>query len=334
MKVSDLMLDMATGDASWNDVNIQEAVGKINVSSTIFEAAYNISELPSKDIAYVQEAADAAGLPTDRDESIGVATEAVKRELTAFYDLIVATAKKIKSNAEKDMKAIIAIGKKYGIKSNTGNFLTEFINPLCTAIMNDNGGAIVLSDKRFIKAKYAARMTENYGRGLTNLMSGYGINIDNVYSDSVVEMIVRKSTGGAKRADLRDLRDLESNLSAGGKLINFDKTVEPNRHYTDTIKSNDIITVAISLYTIIKISDAIIKNTASASQKKTAIANLTSLCDTNTANGKRITRVCESINDGVKEWSDNLTNITNNITKAFTDSIYSLVEAITSQKAN
>ena len=83
MKVSDLILDMATGDASAEDVHIQEALGRINVSSSIFEAAYNISELPSEDISFVQEAADKQGLPTDKEGSVGVSVEAVNQELEA-----------------------------------------------------------------------------------------------------------------------------------------------------------------------------------------------------------------------------------------------------------
>ena len=44
MKVSDLMLDLATGDSSVHDAFIQEAAGKVAVSNAIFQAAYKISE--------------------------------------------------------------------------------------------------------------------------------------------------------------------------------------------------------------------------------------------------------------------------------------------------
>ena len=55
MKVSDLMLDMSTGNASIEDAYIQEAFHKIKVSSGIFQAAYDISELEEDEVALVQD---------------------------------------------------------------------------------------------------------------------------------------------------------------------------------------------------------------------------------------------------------------------------------------
>ena len=114
MKTSDLMLDMSTGTASAEDVNIQEAYHKINVSSGIFEAACNISELEEEEVKCVQEAAAVAGLPTSKNEAIGAANSAVKEELSAYYDLIVSTAKKLKTTLDKNLKALAAVGKRYG----------------------------------------------------------------------------------------------------------------------------------------------------------------------------------------------------------------------------
>ena len=60
MKFSDLMLDFETGDASFEDMYVQEAVGKINVASAIFDNEYRIAETPEgMNASYIQEAAEA-----------------------------------------------------------------------------------------------------------------------------------------------------------------------------------------------------------------------------------------------------------------------------------
>ena len=77
MKYTDLMLDIETGDASVEDVFMQEAYGKIAVASAIFDNEYKISETPEGfNASYVQEAAD-AGLPATQDGSKSVANAAV-----------------------------------------------------------------------------------------------------------------------------------------------------------------------------------------------------------------------------------------------------------------
>ena len=62
-KYTELMLDIACGDASDEDAYIEQAIGKINVSNAIFALESKIAELPEgEEFMCVQEAAD-AGLP-------------------------------------------------------------------------------------------------------------------------------------------------------------------------------------------------------------------------------------------------------------------------------
>ena len=53
---------------------------------------------------------------------------------------------------------------------------------------------------------------------------------------------------------------------------------------------------------------------------------LEELCDGASKDNKRIARSCESINEGIKEWSNNLMDVEKNIEKAYTDSCYLLLE--------
>lgn len=325
MTVTELMLDIASGDASEHDVHIQECLGHINISARQFTAAYSISEYPDDLPSIIVEAASNAKLPTDKGEAKEVANTAVIQGLSAFYNLMIATAKKVRAATERELRAYAALGKKYGINFDKHNFLSGFLNPLCAAVEKD-GLLGKLDDRSFIKGKYAARMVENYGKGMANLMSGYGLSIDNVFGDSVVGMLVRNSYSGKRT--IKDLRDVESNMSTGGKQLNFEKTLDKKTHYQDYVKIVDFKMLAISIYALSKISESIIVTLGNASAKKTAMDNIKKLFNDASAGNKRVVRSVESIADGTKEWSENLNKLTTNMSEAFTDSSYELLKML------
>ena len=325
MTITELMLDMASGDASEDDVHVQECLGHINISAREFAAAYSISEYPGDLPSIIVESASKANLPTNKDDAKEVANTAVIQGLSAFYNLMIATAKKVRAATERELRAYIALGKKYGINFDKHNFLTGFLNPLCSAVEKD-GLLGKLNDRSFIKGKYAARMVENYGKGMANLMSGYGLSIDNVFGDSVVGMIVRNNYSGKKT--IKDLRDVESNMSTGGKQLNFDKTLDKKTHYQDYVKIVDFKMLAISVYALSKISESIIVTLGNASTKKTAMDNIKKLFNESSDGNRRVVRSVESISDGTKEWSENLNKLATNMTGAFTDSSYELLKML------
>jgi hypothetical protein len=325
MTITELMLDIASGDASEDDVHIQECLGHINISARKFAAAYGISEYPDDLPSIIVESASKANLPTDKGEAKEVANTAVIQGLSAFYNLMIATAKKVRAATERELRAYSALGKKYGINFDKQNFLTGFLNPLCEAVAKD-GLLGSLDDRSFIKSKYAARMVENYGKGMANLMSGYGLSIDNVFGDSVVGLVIRNNFSGKKT--IKDLRDVESNMSTGGKQLNFDKTLDKKTHYQDYVKISDFKILAMSIFALSKISDAIITTLGNASSKKAAMDKIKTLVSEASAGNKRITRSAESISDGTKEWSENLNKLTTNMTGAFSDSSYELLKLL------
>ena len=329
MTITELMLDIASGDASEDDVHVQECLGHINISAREFAAAYSISEYPDDLPSIIVESAARANLPTNKGEAKEVANTAVIQGLSAFYNLMIATAKKVRAATERELRAYAALGKKYGINFDKHNFLTGFLNPLCAAVEKD-GLLGKLDDRSFIKGKYAARMVENYGKGMANLMSGYGLSIDNVFGDSVVAMIIRSSYSG--KHTIKDLRDVESNMSTGGKQLNFDKTLDKKTHYQDYVNIVDFKMLAISIFALSKISDSIIVTLGNASTKKTAMDNIKKLFDAASDGNKRVVRSVESISDGTKEWSDNLNKLTSNMTGAFTDSSYELLKLLKKSK--
>lgn len=325
MTITELMLDIASGDASEHDVHIQESLGHINISARKFAAAYSISEYPDDLPSMIVEAAANAKLPTDKGEAKEVANTAVIQGLSAFYNLMIATAKKVRAATERELRAYYALGKKYGINFDKHNFVSGFLNPLCAAVEKD-GLLGKLDDRSFIKGKYAGRMVDNYGKGMANLMSGYGLSIDYVFGDSVVGMIVRNSYSGKKT--IKDLRDVESNMSTGGKQLNFDKTLDKKTHYQDYVKIVDFKMLAISIYALSKISESIIVTLGNASTKKNAVEHIKKLVDDASDGNRRVVRSAESISDGTKEWSENLNKLTTNMTGAFTDSSYELLKML------
>jgi hypothetical protein len=324
MKTSDLMLDMSTGNASAEDVNIQEAYHKINVSSGIFEAACNISELEEEEVKCVQEAAAVAGLPTSKNEAIGTANGAVKEELSAYYDLIVSTAKKLKTTLDKNLKALAAVGKRYGISLDMQNFVGGFVQPLCKEMFREDR-KFDLSSKRFIKGKYAARLAEDYGKGISDTMYAYDLSIDTVFGDEAIGLLIRR-VSVTKKNTVKDMRDVAGLLSDGGKLLKSLDKVTADANYTERIVQKDVASLCYSIYSVYKIADAVINEASDTRAKKLSMHKLDELCKEASGGNKRISRSCDAINDGIKEWSKNLMDVEKNIEKAYTDSCYLLLE--------
>ena len=90
MTITELMLDIASGDASEDDVHVQECLGHINISAREFAAAYSISEYPGDLPSIIVESASKANLPTNKGEAKEVANTAVIQGLSAFYNLMIA----------------------------------------------------------------------------------------------------------------------------------------------------------------------------------------------------------------------------------------------------
>lgn len=331
MSVSNIIKDLATGDASSDDVYAQEALGRINVSSAIFEAAYLISEATDGELEQiVLEAAADKNLPTDKEGAVAVTIASVKKELTAYYDLIIATAKKLKSASAKNMTVITQIGKKLGVPKS--NDFSAYINSVCDAVKKSTPkGVINLSERKFIKKKYAEKMAENYTRGICHTLAAYGVkdpSLDATWNDSAILKVVRliKST-----KEIKDLRDVETNLAYGGALIaNSIKITDDQNNYTDTIKADDLRGVAMALYTTTKVADAVVR--AASSQKKAVLKKTSEIVDACTIK-TRVTRSCESINDGIKEWAKNLNDIVDKYSHALGFSISELLKALSNNKA-
>lgn len=181
MKVSDILLDLATGDASVHDAYIQEAVGQVNVSAAIYRAAEKIAALDDDGREQiVQEAAD-AGLPSDEKGAIDLAYEATARELIGTFRHIYSESAMIMeatTGKTAPVKAIAAIAKKAGCTATPES--TPAYAKAVVAALHKRGWDID-DDKKFIKASAAERLAKTYINGTSLILNAYGIDTDELY---------------------------------------------------------------------------------------------------------------------------------------------------------
>lgn len=314
-KLSELQLDLETGDACMEDAYIASAKGQINVSHAIFEAAYKNYELPDDGqfVCYVESAQE--GIPTDSDKAAGTACAAVGHELTAYLNATVETARKVKSAAEKELKTLIAVGKKVGV-SMSENFEGGFAVPLGKEVVSER--RLTLSSDKFIRSRNACKIAKAYTKGMCYTLAAYGIGIEGLNA------VIKNFTGcGTMKGKITCLRDVESRLSDGGRALAIGNAAEQT---SDSVKAGDITDFALSVYTIANVADAVIK-ACSASAKKDAVANIKSFCD-NECKGGKISRTCEAINGDIQKYMGNLEAIGKAIATGFGDSAYALLETV------
>lgn len=314
-KLSDLMLDMETGDACLEDAYIAEAKGKINVSHAIFEAAYKNYELPDDGqfVCYVES--DQEGIPTKSEKAAGLSCAAVGQELGAFLDATIEVARKVKASSEKDLKTLIAAGKKVGVNMSE-NFEGGFAAPLGKAIVVN--GRLSLNNSKFIKSRNACKIAKAYTKGMINICAAFGVNIS-----GDINALIKNFTGaGDVKGTIDSLKALESKLNDGGKALSIGDAAEGT---VDSIKAGDVTDLAMSIYCVANVADVVIKNCSGT--KKDTVAMINKFCGEDCKDGK-VSRTCEAINGDIQRYMGNLESIGKAIASGFTDSVYALMETI------
>lgn len=111
MKFKDLMLDLATGDASPYDAYIEESVGKIKVSNAIFEASSMIMEAADQQVEsdVIVEAAEECGLPISYQEAQIICESACGRAIKQVPTLCKQIAADLTISSDKKAKGMGAV---------------------------------------------------------------------------------------------------------------------------------------------------------------------------------------------------------------------------------
>lgn len=337
IKVSDVMLDLATGDASIHDAYVQEAMGQVKVSAAIYNAATKIASLDDSDRSQiVQEAAD-AGLPSDREGSINLAYEAVERELIGTCRHLYAESAKIDETASKPttpLAAVNALAKACGVKS-TLNGTKEYAVELANAVVK-NKDIDLKGNVRFCKAASAKKLTKNLIQGISLLANAFGINTDELFDDDTVSTVVSApvSTKPKKNEDGTDKCDLAymaSAVKSAGKYV--DDVTLSDSDYTSTISKNDIATVITCNFAAAKVAKFIKGKLGENGEKiEKKISKAVKSCK----NSKNISGSADDLNkccdvDGNKSLivkiNEDLSTLCSNLIKAFNDSISALMES-------
>ena len=324
MKVSDLMLDIATGDASVHDAYIQEAVGKVNVSNAIFKAAHQMTELDSSEMRYVQEAAENAGLPTDRKGLVKLVMESVNQQLAGVYDVATTTSKKITEALNKDFLLTKTIGKKLEVPLQ--GTICEYSTNLSTAIGNYFGGKkIDVGGKRFIKGDKAMEIAKNYAKGMSNLLATYGLRLDKsrVPVDIIGESFVPCATP-------KSLTDVSSNLSDAIRLFDTPDIVQES-DFTDVVAYSDLVKVPVAIHGILSISENAATVLKDAKTKSSVVEYFTELNRKDSKDGKIVSDAQREISDNAPVIAAIMESATDNIVKGFTDTIYIMASTILSE---
>ena len=308
--LDELMIDMETGDACLEDAYIASAKGQINVAHAIFESAYKNYELPDDGqfVCYVES--DQEGIPTKSDKAAGAACAAVGKEIGAYLDAVLATAKKVKTSAEKNLKTIIIAGKRQGITMSEA-FEKDFAEPLGKSL-TENGKLSLQSDK-FLKSKDSFKLAKSFVNGCIYTLAAYGISLD------IPESVKNYIGSDTSSTEVSSIKQFDSKLSAGGKAFGVKASGT-----IGSLKASDISDMAMSVYSIANTADAVIK-AVSSSAKKDAVKKLDGFCS---EGNTKISKSMHSINGDIQKYMSNLEEIGNAITTGFTDSAYALMETI------
>jgi len=350
MKFTDIMIDLDTGDASMRDAYVAAAKGRIDVASAIFEYAETLSA-NANNPAFIQEAADAAedaGLPSDPEEASGLSTAAVRQELEGFYDVFVENAKKVKVAAERDMKAIVGLGKKYGISpaaAQNGKFMITFAKPLAQALVRDCASgkrqSIKFAKGVFPTANKAHDLMFAYGNSMARLAAVFGIDISEVVEDPTVQDelalgFFKKTPRAGFEGGTADVDALYKNLLKGSNYAKFDTS---GKLATATnVDADDIAEVVTYIYVVFQVSKAVASN-ASKSAKKSAMEFVDKLCGAEAMrhdeSGKgaktKISKKFQRINDNIKEWANNVSTSADLVVKSFSDAASALGKVATGE---
>lgn len=362
IKFSDVLLDLDTGDASMHDVHVKEALGKVNVSSAIFEYASKLADCPENS-AFIQEAADAAeeaGLPTSPAEGKGLATAAVSQELIGFYDVVVENAKKVKSAADRDMKAIVGLGKKYGISTSAasnGNFMISFAKPLAEALVRDfavnrkSKNYIRFAKDIFPKAAESEKLIFAYGNAMARLAAVFGLSIGDCIEDPTVQEVLSlhnpsflRGLGAAVHyhdMDKTAMADPVKGFDKGGvpdvgalykALMKGSSIPAVNKvSTTGSVDAEDIAELITYTYVAYQVSKGIVAG-ASTQKKAGAAAFINQLCsaeetrhDQSGKGGqKKISKKFDKINENIKGWASAVSSSSDLVVKTFSDAVAAL----------
>ena len=326
MKVSDIMLDLETGDASVHDAYVQEAMGQVNVSAAIYDAAKNIASLePSEMTEVIQEAATNAGLPTDREKAIELMYEAVERELIATSRHLYQEACIFVEFAEKETspnKALNAIARKCGAKSKLNPSL-EYATEFATTVTGGANKTVKLDGKRFFTAESAKNAAATVIQAFVNAAEATCNTIPKSFLKNESVIAINPAIASATDGDTKkSLAHLAGNINNAKKTLSgaekLKKTANPG--------ANDIATCMCAWFAVYAVSKGLQSNHGGAKSEKQISAAVKE------CNKKKVSGAAEDCNKNCPDVNKKLHEACSGRLAAFGDAFEALLSAVGSEK--
>lgn len=334
MKVSDIMLDLATGDASVHDAYIQEAMGQVNVSAAIYNAAKQISDCTDSERSQiVQEAAD-AGLPSDKEGSIALVYESVQNELLGTCRHLYTEMAKIDERASKPTTpyaAMNAMARHLGCDLKLDGSLEYAMEYAKTMVKGDK---ITLAEgTKYCKGSSAKKLTSNLIQGVGLILNALCIDTKDFFEKKEIKAIVEApvSTSCGKDSEGKDncsLGYMASALSSAKKYVKHNDLTE--KDYTTNPTKEDVAQVMACDTAITKLAGFVksklgdykgeyteeqIKKTIEKCKKKSKVSSAAE--DINEKTDKNDAKIVE--------LNKQLHTLCSNLIKAFNDSADALI---------
>ena len=317
MRFSDIMKDINSGDVNIHDVYAEEATRQVEVASTMFEYAMTLAMAEECTDRVVQEAAEEEGLPTRAASGAGeLATDSVVKELVGFYGVVTSNARKVKAATDRNLKAVIALGKKYGISpANSGDFAGAFARPLAQAIVREygKGKSVSFVSGVFPAARKTHDMTLAFGNCLARLATVYGISIAAAANDPTVKK--QLSLGGTAGEAAGDISGLYKKITKGTLFAKTGFSGEGNTVTSASV--SDIVDVISYMYVVNQIAGVVANNAGSAKKAENYVA---SLCKGKGSDMRKLS----AVNDKAKDWCDTINAAATAIVKVLSDAIAAL----------
>ncbi len=318
MLFTDIMNDINSGDVNIHDVYAEEATQQINVACSVFEYAMSLAEAEEATDRVVQEAAEDMGLPTRAiQEAADLACDSVVKELTGLYGVVVSNAKKVKAATDRDLKAIIALGKKNNLSAADAgsDFAKSYARPLAQALTREYGKGKSLSfvSGVFPSARKTHDMTLAFGNAIARLATVFGISVSSAASDPTVKK--QLSLGGTGGESAGDISALYKQVTKGTMFAKM--SYSGDQASSTSASVSDIADVITYLYVVNQIASAVAENAGSAKKAENYVA---SLCKGNGSDMRKLS----AINDKAKDWAESINAAASAIVKVFSDAAAAL----------
>ena len=324
VKVSDIVLDLNTGDASVHDAFIQEAFGQVNVSSKMYDMAESTFYLDDAERERViqEGVVQEAGYPTDKEGALKLVYESVAHELTGLAHQLYTEMCKIDERATKPTSpygAMNALAKSLGCQMTLDGSL-EYAMEYAKAVSEGKKSVKLKPGTRYLKGDKAVDKTKNLIQGVCTLTNAlYNTGTKEFLDKDEIRAIVPSSfeIEPAKSEDGKPCCSLAFCSSAADTANTFlAKATFKKSDFTTNPSPDDIAKVQACDTAVSKLA-SFIKGKLGEDGKKVD-ARIKKACSSD-CNKKKITSAAKDLNEKSETGTAKIVEVAKNLREACDD---------------